>query len=290
MNILIVGKTGQLALSLAERASGRHQVAMVGRPDFDLAIPNNFRQILAQYKPDAVVNAAAYTEVDLAEQDPEAAALLNAGGPGSMAKVCAAAGIPFVHISTDYVFAGDNGPYGENDAVSPVNTYGASKLAGEVAVRDAGGDSLIIRTSWVYSPFGRNFVATMLALAAKCDEVSVVSDQIGNPTNALDLAEGILAALEWREKHGSFPIGLAHLTGAEETTWHGFAEAIFATSADLGGPSARALPIQTSAYPTAAKRPADSRLDSALFKHHFGYSAPGFNASLQAVIKRLAMN
>lgn len=286
MKILVIGKTGQLALSMAERATDQNQITLVGRPEFDLAEPDNFDRVLAQYEPDAVVNAAAYTAVDLAQQEQETAALLNGAAPGAMARACAAAAIPFIHISTDYVFAGDNGPYSENDPVAPVNAYGASKLAGEIAVQEAGGDSLIIRTSWVYSPFGKNFVATMLALAANRDEVSVVSDQIGNPTNALDIADGILTALHSREQHGSFPIDLAHLTGTDETSWHGFAAAIFEASASSGGPVARALAIPSSDYPTPAKRPTDSRMNSALFREAFGYSAPGFGASLQPVIRR----
>lgn len=287
MKILVIGKTGQLALSLAERAAGRHQVNLIGRPEFDLAQTDDFPNFLRHHRPDAVVNAAAYTAVDRAEQEPDAAALLNAAAPGSMARICAAANIPFVHISTDYVFAGDNGPYREGDPVAPVNAYGASKLAGEAAVQDAGGDSLIIRTSWVYSPFGKNFATTMLALATSRDQVSVVSDQIGNPTNALDIADGIIAALEMRQLKGRFPVGLAHLTGADEISWHGFAEAIFAASAALGGPDARVTPIPTTGYPTPAKRPADSRMDTALFRQIFDYRAPGFSASLHPTVARL---
>lgn len=288
MRVLVIGRTGQLAQSLAARRPEMVDLVLTGRPEFDLAEPEALADIIAGERPDAIVNAAAYTAVDKAEVERARAMVENADAPGAMARLAAGVGLPFVHISTDYVFDGSGDiAWTEADPVDPVNYYGRSKLDGERAVAAAGGDHLIIRTAWVYSPFGHNFVRTMLRLAGKLEALNVVEDQFGNPTSALDLADGIYRALEVRQQSGRFPVPLAHLAGSGSTSWADFAREIFARSAARGGPSATVNGIPTSGYPTPAKRPANSRLDSTLFAEAFGYRAPEWRVSLAAVIDAL---
>jgi dTDP-4-dehydrorhamnose reductase len=209
-----------------------------------------------------VINAAAYTAVDKAESEPEAAFCLNRDVPAALARACAEAGVPLVHFSTDYVFDGSKAaPYVETDPVNPAGVYGASKAEGEAQVLGAGGPAIVLRTSWVYSAFGTNFVRTMLRLAATREEIGVVADQIGRPTWAEDCAQGalraVLALMEGQVRGAE----LFHLAGAGDASWADFAEAIFAESAARGGPSARVKRIATADYPTSARRPANSRLD-----------------------------
>lgn len=282
MRILVTGRDGQVARSLAERAPDHVELVFAARPQFDLEDEGSIARVVAEVRPDLVVSAAAYTAVDRAEDEAERAMAVNGVAPGALARAAAQAGARMLHLSTDYVFAGDKaGAYVEADPVGPIGVYGRSKLAGEKAVRAAGGDHLIMRTSWVYSPFGTNFVRTMLRLSAERDQVSVVEDQWGCPTSALDIADAVYAAADaWQG-------GIFHFAGTGDTNWAEFARAIFAASKSAGGPAAQVRAIPSSAYPTRAVRPANSRLDSGRFAAAFGYVAPHWRTSVAGVVERL---
>lgn len=292
MRIVVTGVNGQVVQSLVERgmASG-HVVLPLGRPHLDLASGDAgaIRAALALARPEAIVSAAAYTAVDKAESEPELAHAVNAIGAGHVAQAAAALGVPLVHLSTDYVFSGaGDRPWREDDPCRPMSVYGASKLAGEVAVQAACPNSAVLRTAWVYSPFGANFVKTMLRLADTREDVGVVADQFGNPTSALDIADGVLAvAASLLDDPDPARRGLFHMTGTGETSWAGLAEAVFAASARRGGPAARIRPITTSEYPTPAARPANSRLDCTRLARVHGIRLPEWQASLETVIGRL---
>jgi dTDP-4-dehydrorhamnose reductase len=285
MKILVTGRAGQLVSSLVERAQHDPDVSLValGRPELDLERPGAAADAIADSSPDLVINAAAFTAVDAAEDDPERAFRINADAAGEIAAAARAAGVPIVHVSTDYVFDGASAaPYREDDPVAPIGVYGRSKLAGEEQVRAANPDHLIVRTAWVYSPFGRNFVRTMMAAAREREELRVVADQRGNPTNALDLADALLAiARRWQG-------GTIHLAGTGAASWFEFASAIMAECALLGVPAARIVPIATADWPTRAQRPQDSTLDCGRAASLFGVHMPGWRESLPAVVARLA--
>jgi dTDP-4-dehydrorhamnose reductase len=235
-----------------------------------------------------VVNAAAYTVVDQAEDEPDVAHAVNALSAGEIARAAAGAALPVIQISTDYVFDGTKtSPYVETDATGPKGAYGASKLAGEHGVAAANARHIIMRTAWVYSPFGKNFVRTMLKLAETRDELRVVGDQQGNPTSAHDIADAVLAVTAHIEAGGFDAWGVFHFAGTGDTHWAGFAEEVFRQSAALGGPSALVTPITTAEYPTKATRPANSRLDCSRSAKVFGHSAPQWPDSLARVIARL---
>jgi len=291
MRIAVTGRHGQVARALAERAAAASlQVVTLARPEIDLARPEEIAAALAGLKPDAIVNAAAYTAVDQAESEPEMAHAINAEGAGAVARAAASLGVPIVQLSTDYVFDGSlDRPYRENDPTGPLGVYGASKLAGERAVAQATPDHVILRTSWVVSPFGKNFVRTMLTLARQRNEIRVVSDQLGAPTNALDIADGIVAVLRNLQAKPAAPElrGVFHMTGGGSTNWAEFAETIFALSKAAGGPSARVIPIPTTDYPTPARRPANSRLDNARIAATHGVRLPDWRSSLPPCIERL---
>ncbi len=285
LRILVTGQEGQVARSLAERNGERHALAFAARPGFDLADEDSILRSFDSVRPDFVISAAAYTAVDQAEDEPDVAMKVNRDGPAVLAKAAQRHGVPILHLSTDYVFAGDlDRPYVESDPVGPIGVYGKTKLAGEEAVRASGAAHAIIRTAWVYSPFGNNFVKTMLRLAATRDTLNVVEDQHGCPTSALDIADGLFAAIEtWSaEKSGTY-----HLAGTGETNWADFARAIFVESASGGGPSATVEGIASHAYPTRATRPSNSRLNSDLFAETFGYRAPHWQDSVRMVTRRL---
>jgi dTDP-4-dehydrorhamnose reductase len=292
MRIAVTGGTGQLVRSIAERGPlAGHDVIALGRPALDLALPDDgaVHAALDAARPDVIVNAAAHTAVDKAESEQELAFAINASGAGAVARSAARIGVPLVHISTDYVFSGDKAqPYAENDPTGPTGVYGASKLAGEQAVLASGADVAILRTAWVYSPFGANFVKTMLRLAEARDEVGVVGDQHGNPTSALDLADAVIAvAQHLAEGRDTRHRGIFHATGDGEGTWADLAETVFVASAANGGPSARVKRIATADYPTPARRPSNSRLDcTALFERH-GVRLPDWRTSVAAVTARL---
>ncbi|HET6182381.1 MAG TPA: dTDP-4-dehydrorhamnose reductase [Acetobacteraceae bacterium] len=284
MTILVTGGSGQLASALAELGGAR--VHRVGRPDFDFDRPETIAASFRAADPALVVNAAAYTAVDAAETDVEAAFRANRDGPARLARLCAEAGVPLVHVSTDYVFDGLKGaPYVETDPVSPQGVYGASKLAGERAVLGSGARALILRTSWVYAPVGKNFVRTMLAAGRNTDRLRVVADQKGCPTAAADLAAAILEvarAIErgWSDDFG----GVFHAAGAGWTTWHGLATAVFAEAARFGERQPEVAAIATSDWPTPARRPPDSRLDCTRLAAVFGVRLPPWQEGLARMI------
>lgn len=288
----MTGGPGQLVLSMAERgAAAGHDVIAVGPPELDLATPDDdaIHAALAAARPDAIVNAAAHTAVDRAESERNLAFAINAEGAGAGARAALRLGVPLVHVSTDYVFAGDKpSPYVEDDATGPTGVYGASKLAGEQAVLASGADAAILRTAWVYSPFGANFVKTMLRLAETRETLSVVDDQIGNPTSALDLADAVIAVAEHLTASGDpAQRGLFHATGTGAASWADLAQAVFDASAAAGGPSAIVTRIGTADYPTPARRPANSRLDGGkLFERH-GVRLPDWRDSVAKVTTRL---
>jgi len=286
VKILVTGRDGQVAQSLAERHGG-HELVFAGRPDLDLADPDSIERTVTAVKPDLVISAAAYTAVDKAEDEPELAMAVNGEGPGVLARAAAKIGAPVIHLSTDYVFDGSlDRPWREDDPVAPLGVYGATKLAGEQAVAVSGATYAILRTAWVYSPFGANFVKTMLRLAETRDTLTVVEDQFGCPTSALDIADGIMAVIAGL-RGGRGGNAVYHLAGTGETHWADFARAIFAESAKRGGPSAEVTGIPSSGYPTRATRPANSRLDCALLAQTFGYRAPRWEDSLAEVVGRI---
>lgn len=273
MRVLVTGQAGQLARSMAERGPERGvDIVLIGRPEIDLSQDASIVEQVRAHRPDAVVNAAAYTAVDKAESEENDAYAVNATGAARVAEAADAIGVPIVHVSTDYVFDGTGtAAYTEDDPTGPVGAYGRTKLAGEQLVARVPNHA-ILRTAWVYSPFGSNFVRTMLRLAADRDVVRVVADQMGSPTSALDLADGVLTVCEnlAGQPDETSLRGTFHLATSGEASWADVAEATFEVSEQLGGPAARVERITTDAYPTPAKRPANSRLDTSKIErlHH----------------------
>ncbi len=290
MTILVTGGSGQLAQALAE-AAGDRKLRVVGRPDLDFDRIAALPALLAAARPSLVINAAAYTAVDRAESDAAAAWRANRDGPAVLAAYCAGAGIPLIHVSTDFVFDGSKGaPYTEADAPNPTSVYGASKLAGEQAVLAACTQAIVLRTSWVYAARGRNFVLTMLNLASTRDRLRVVADQRGCPTSASDLAAAILGITDtiaregWQDRFG----GLFHAAGGGETTWHGLASAAIARAGAYGQKQPEAVEAITSAeFPTPVKRPADSRLDCGRLERVFGLRLPHWEDALDRTLARI---
>ncbi|MBO9715300.1 MAG: dTDP-4-dehydrorhamnose reductase [Pseudoxanthomonas sp.] len=295
--LLVVGANGQVGRELRRSLQPLGEVLSAtrdGRLDdgsscavADLSDPASLAGLVADLAPAAVINAAAYTAVDKAESDREVAFQVNAEAPGVLARACAAAGIPLVHYSTDYVFDGQGTrPYHENDPTAPLGAYGASKLAGEEAVRAAGGQHLVFRTAWVYATHGHNFLRTMLRLAGEREELRVVADQFGSPTPAALIADVTTVAL-------LAPQGLSgtwHLTASGHTSWHGFAEAIVdaAVSAGLLARAPRVVPIGSAEYPTPAPRPAWSVLDNSRLAGALGHALPDWREGLDSVIAQIA--
>ena len=289
MRILLLGGNGQVGSALRERlpALGELRIGTrdgrlaeggdCERADFD--DPASLGPLVSRLAPDIVVNAAAYTQVDRAESEPDAAFRANAQAPAALADACARSGALLVHYSTDYVFGGcATRPCREDDPTAPLGVYGASKLAGENAIRDSGARHLVLRTAWVYAAQGRNFLRTMLRLAAERDELRVVADQHGTPTPAVLIAD-VTAQLLRRSPEAS---GLYHLTAAGQTTWHGFAEAIVDRACDLGRlvRKPRIIPITTADYPTPAARPAYSVLDCTKLQRDFNIRLPNWREGL----------
>ena len=291
IRIVVTGREGQVARALAERCAGRKDIELVhaARPQFDFEKPETLTGAIAALKPDIVVNAAAYTAVDKAESEPDRAMTVNAVAAGEVARGAALADAPVIQISTDYVFDGTlDRPWREDDPVSPLGVYGRSKLAGEEAVAKANPRHVILRTAWVYSPFGANFVKAMLRLAETRDELGVVDDQLGNPTSAFDIADAVLAVVDkLMDGKAGDPCGTYHFAGTGSASWCGFARAIF----DIAGPRLAKVPavnaITTADYPTPARRPANSRLDTGLFEATFAYKAPAWRDSLSKTLERL---
>ncbi len=283
--VLVFGATGQLGRELARaKWPGDVTPAFLDRSAADFTRPQTLEKIVRDHAPDAVIVAAAYTNVDGAESDEVTAMTVNAVAPAKVANAASALGIPVVAISTDYVFDGDKtGPYVETDAVGPINAYGRTKLAGEIAVRAANPRHLILRTSWVYSAHGTNFLKSMLRLAAEEEAVTIVADQHGCPTAAHDLAAA-LTRIAPRLIAGDVPWGTYHLAGGTETTWHGFAEMIFAELERRGLTRPANQAITTAEFPRPARRPMNSRLSSAAFERAFGFGLPGFETAMPLVL------
>lgn len=290
MRIAVTGKQGQVVTALIERGQQAGvEIVAVGRPELDLADPASIRRVLAELKPDAIVSAAAYTAVDKAESEPELAFAVNAKGPQALAEIANELSVPVVHLSTDYVFPGDkNDIYLETDATGPASVYGQSKLAGEEAIAAATPNHAILRTAWVYSPFGANFVKTMLRLAETRDALNVVADQHGTPTSALDIADAVIVVAK-RLATDSDPSlrGVFHLTGSGEATWADFAEEIFAGLQAKSGKAVSVGRITTDEYPTPAKRPANSRLSTEKLAKTYGIVLPDWKQSTKVVLDRL---
>ena len=291
MRLLVTGTQGQVVTALRERgpALGADIVAL-GRPDLDLADPDGVARALDSVACDAIVNAAAYTAVDKAESEEDLATRINGAGAGAVAAVAARRALPLIHLSTDYVFdgAGDR-PYREDDPVGPVGAYGRSKLAGEKAVLIADPRATILRTAWVYAPFGANFVRTMLRLGETRAEVSVVADQLGAPTSALDIADAVVAVVRRRldAPNDAALSGVFRLTGSGEATWADFAEEIFAEATRHGRSPVAVRRISTVEYPTPAKRPANSRLALDKLARVYGVRPPDWRVSIRACVARL---
>jgi dTDP-4-dehydrorhamnose reductase len=278
--LLVFGSTGQVATELARRAP---DAVYLGRNRVDLSDPAACAAAISDHNPRAVINAAAWTAVDKAEAEEEAAYLVNAAAPTAMATACAALGIPFCHVSTDYVFDGSGeAPWQTGDPTGPLGAYGRTKLAGEAGVRQAGGTHAILRTSWVFSAHGANFVKTMLRLGASRDSLTVVGDQIGGPTPAGDIAAALLA-MSATLLADPATSGTYHFAGAPDVSWAGFAREIFAQA----GMAVTLTDIPTSAYPTPARRPANSRLDCTTFTGTFGIPRPDWRAGLAQVLAEL---
>lgn len=278
--LLIFGKSGQVATELARLAPGAH---FLSRNDADLTDPAACAAIVRGGDWSGVVNAAAYTAVDKAEDDEETARAVNALAPGAIAQAAAETGIPFLHISTDYVFEGSGTrPWAEDDPTGPLGAYGRTKLEGEQAIAAAGGQFAILRTAWVFSAHGANFVKTMLRLGAERDELRVVADQHGGPTPAADIARACLTMIGAMQADGAKG-GIYHFSGRPDVTWADFATEIMARA----GLSCRVTGIPSAEYPTPARRPANSRLDCARIARDFGIPRPHWQAGLDKVLKEL---
>lgn len=290
MRILVTGRSGQVARALAERGEGRgHALIFAQRPDFDLESAASIERTVVAAHPDLIVNAAAYTAVDRAEDEPEKAEAVNAVAPAVLAAAARRTGARIIQLSTDYVFDGSGSrPRDEDDPIGPLGVYGRTKAEGEAGVRAECRDHLIVRTAWVFSPFGGNFVKTMLSAARDRPTLRVVDDQVGNPTSALDLADGLFATIDlWRREPKRGLGDTVHLAGTGNTSWAGFARRIFEESARSGGPAADVVPIATADWPTRAARPLNARLATDKYRRLFGYSAPAWEQSLALVVPRL---
>jgi dTDP-4-dehydrorhamnose reductase len=289
--MVVTGREGQIVRSLLERVAfnDRFEVIPVGRPLLDLSRPDTVEPALRAAKADIVVAAAAYTAVDRAEVEEQAATMVNGTSAGAVAATAAALGVPVIYLSTDYVFDGTKtSAYVERDEVDPINAYGRSKLAGERAVADETADHAILRTAWVYSPFGKNFLKTMLRQAVLAQSCAVVDDQQGNPTSALDIGDAILevAANLLDSDHPELR-GVFHMTGRGDASWADFALEISDHARRAGGSRLEITRVPSSAYPTPAKRPTNSRLDCTKLSSVHGVALPQWQVSTAAVVQRL---
>lgn len=282
MKILLLGQHGQVSQELQRSLNGQAELTILGRDQLDLAQPELIRQQVQRLRPELIINAAAHTAVDQAESEPELAFAINATAPGILAEAAAELRVPLIHYSTDYVFDGNHAePYRESDATNPLSVYGRSKLAGEQAIQAAGGMHLILRTSWVYSQHGKNFLLTIQRLLQERESLSIVADQIGAPTWAGTIAQTTTQLVEqWRTGQAG-PWGVYHLTAQGETSWFGFASAIAAHLRSQGKNVATLQPIPSSAYPTPAQRPLNSRLDCSRLQQDWHVQLPDWQAALE---------
>ena len=288
MKLLVLGAGGQVGHELCRLAwPADYRLAAFDRAEIDITRQESVTAAVHRERPDIVINAAAYTAVDRAESEPDAAWAGNCAGPGYLAAACRSAGIPLIHISTDYVFDGSKkGPYREDDPVKPLGVYGHSKEAGDRAVREALAEHVILRTAWVYSAHGHNFVKTMLRVAAERPMLRVVADQIGSPTSAADIA-GAIAAIVQRLAAADPRWGTYHFAGGGAVTWHGYAEAIFELAAPWRGAPPTVEAIATAEYPTPARRPANSVLNCSRIGEVFGIVPRPWREALAEVIREL---
>ena len=285
--VLVIGRSGQVARSLAACAWPGAEIVCIGREAVDLTQLSSLEVALERHKPWVVINAAAYTAVDRAEQEPEVAFAVNRDGPAQLARLCAEADLPLIHFSTDYVFDGaGEQSYRESDPVGPLGVYGASKLAGEEAVRSTCPKHVILRTSWVYSPYGTNFMKTMLRLAKSESSLSVVNDQWGCPTYAPDIAEATVYLVQ-RFLDGEVASDTYHMAGRDAVSWFSFAEGIFAVAAERGRRVPTVTGISTEDYPTSAMRPKNSRLDCSRLDAVFGLQLPGWRSGVERCLDTL---
>ncbi|WP_314524443.1 dTDP-4-dehydrorhamnose reductase [uncultured Pseudomonas sp.] len=288
LKILITGQHGQVSRELQQRLQGLGELIVLGRDQLDLAKPEQIRQQVRDHRPGLLINAAAHTAVDLAESEPDAAFAINAIAPGVLAEEAKTLGIPLIHYSTDYVFDGSKpASYTEADAPNPLGVYGQSKLAGEQAIAAVGGQYLILRTSWVYSSHGKNFLLTMQRLLQEKPQLRIVADQIGAPTWAGSIANSTRALIERWQAGKSGKWGIYHLSAAGETSWFGFAEAIGEHLREQGKACAELEPIPSSAYPTPAKRPLNSRLDCSRLQQQWHVSLPHWQDALRECLAEL---
>lgn len=279
MTILVFGHSGQVATELRRQAD----VIALSRSDADLSDPASCAAAIKRVSPNVVINAAAYTAVDKAEEEEALATLINGDAPGAMAEITAVQGIPFLHVSTDYVFDGSgDAPWRPTDSTGPLGAYGRSKQVGEAAIAAAGGQSAILRTSWVFSAHGNNFMKTMLRLGAERDALSIVADQVGGPTPASAIAAALLRMAEQMQTDPAKG-GVHHFSGAPDVSWAAFATEIF----DQAGLSVAVSPIATADYPTPAKRPGNSRLDCSELKNQFGIDQPDWRKGVAEVLAGL---
>ncbi|MHC6223428.1 dTDP-4-dehydrorhamnose reductase [Pseudomonas sp. X10] len=286
MNILITGRNGQVAQALQCALADLGRLHVLGRDQLDLAQPDRIRQQVRRIRPDLIINAAAHTAVDQAESQPEQAFAINARGPGILAEEAAHLDVPLFHYSTDYVFDGSKvTPYTETDEPNPLSVYGRSKRAGEQAIAAVDGRHLILRTSWVYSLHGRNFLLTMQRLLQEQPQLRVVHDQVGAPTWADTIAQSTRALIERWQSGQAGAWGLYHLTAQGETSWFGFAQAIAEQLQARGLSCAQLLPIPSSEYPAPARRPLNSRLDCSRLAREWQVTQPHWRQALIACLK-----
>lgn len=289
MRVAVTGLTGQVVSALIERAPREVEIVALGRPQLDLTRRTAVLAGLRAARCDAIINAAAYTAVDRAEDEPDVALQVNGEGAGFVAEIASELRVPLLHLSTDYVFDGLlDRPYREDDPARPIGAYGRSKLLGEHKIQALHPNHAILRTTWVYSPFGTNFVRTMLRLGETRTEVGVVADQIGNPSSALDIADGLLAIAERLVSDPSPDLrGTFHMTGAGEAAWADFAEVVFGEAEKRGRPPVKVSRLTTAEYPTRARRPANSRLDNSKLHSVYGLALPPWQDSVAHCVARL---
>ena len=287
--ILVTGGDGQLGSSLCNLpALAGYELVAPGLDVLDFTAPETIDRTMAGRPWAAVINCAAHTAVDRAESEPALAWTINAAAPAQLARLCAAAGIPMVQVSTDYVYPGDkDGVYREDDPVGPLGVYGASKAAGEWAVRAAVPRHVVARTSWVVSPFGANFIKTMLRLGAERPELRVVDDQWGAPTSAQDLAAALLQITQRLIETPDAPAGVFHTVNRGETTWRRVAEAVFQRATRYGRTAPAVVPITTAEYPTPARRPLNSRLSTARLEQAYGIVLPDWRDGVDRIVDQL---